>query len=359
MDMTSRNKNMTSGCNEQKRATVAAGFARAFLDFAVSKGAEKRQILERSRICSDDLAEPDNRVPFASYISLMEAAIEMCDEPALALQFGEAVRLKDISILGHVGHAETAEQARQQANRYAGLAVDDGNGANSPRLEFVSEDGNVWLKFAGVLYGKNQLFTESVLARCVCDGRVCDGTRHTKRWPRPKAIRFTHAEPSYRAEYDRIFDMPLEFNSSMNAIMFGEELLSVRVTPPNEYISRLVNREAEALLERLNNSATMRGRVEELLAPMLHTGAANVEIIAGKLGVSRQTLFRKLKAEGVTFEEILDSLRYRLALRFLKNEKITVNETAYRVGFSDAAAFSRAFKRWSGASPSLSQKRNR
>jgi AraC-like DNA-binding protein len=354
MDMTSRNKTMTPGCNEQKRATVAAGFARAFLDFAVSKGAEKRQLLERSRICSDHLAEPDNRVPFANYNSMMEAAIEMCDEPALALQFGEAVRLKDISILGHVGHAETAEQARQQANRYRCLAVDDGN---DQRLEFVPEDGNVWLKFAGVLYSENQLFTESVLARCVCDGRACDGTRHNKRWPRPKAIRFTHAEPSYRAEYDRIFDMPLEFNSSMNAVMFGEELLSVRVAPPNEYISRLVNREAEALLQRLDNSTMMRGRVEELLMPMLHTGTANVEIVAGKLGVSRQTLFRKLKTEGVTFEEILDSLRYKMALRFLKDEKITVNETAYRVGFSDAAAFSRAFKRWSGASPGLRRKR--
>ena len=322
--------------------------AKAFLNFAVSKGAEKRGLLYQSRICSDDLAEPDNRVPFTNYMSLIKVAVEICDEPALALQFGETVRLKDISILGHVGHTETAEQARQQANRYASLAVDDGDDATSQRLQFATEDGNVWLKFAGVLYSKNKLFMESVLARCVCDGRACEGTR----WPKPKAVRFTHSEPSYRAEYDRIFDMPIEFNSSMNAIMFGEELLSVRVAPPNEYISRLVNREAESLLERLDNSTTMRRRVEDLLIPMLHTGAANVEIVAGKLGVSRQTLFRKLKAERVTFEEILDQLRYRLALRYLKDEKITVNETAYRVGFSDPAAFSRAFKRWSGASPS-------
>jgi hypothetical protein len=151
MDMTSRNKNMTPGCNEQRRATVAAGFAKAFLDFAVSKGAVRSKLLERSGICSDDLAEPDNRVPFTNYMSLMEVAIEICDEPALALQFGEAVRLKDISILGHVGHSETAEQARQQANRYTSLAVDDGDDATSQRLEFVSEDGNVWLKFCGCL----------------------------------------------------------------------------------------------------------------------------------------------------------------------------------------------------------------
>jgi AraC-like DNA-binding protein len=85
--------------------------------------------------------------------------------------------------------------------------------------------------------------------------------------------------------------------------------------------------------------------------PSLHTGAASMDIIAGKLGVSRQTLFRKLKAEGVTFERVLDELRYRMAADYLGARKVSVNETAYLVGFSEPAAFSRAFKRWSGSSP--------
>ena len=87
------------------------------------------------------------------------------------------------------------------------------------------------------------------------------------------------------------------------------------------------------------------------MMPMLHTGGANIDAVARKLGVSRQTLFRKLKGEGVTFEKILDEMRYRLALQCLQRENISVNETAYRVGFSDPAAFSRAFKRWTGSSP--------
>ena len=76
-----------------------------------------------------------------------------------------------------------------------------------------------------------------------------------------------------------------------------------------------------------------------------------MKAIADELGLSRQTLFRKLKAEGVTFEQVLGELRHKLALHYLCGKKVSVNETAYLVGFSDPAAFSRAFKRWSGCSP--------
>jgi AraC-like DNA-binding protein len=59
-----------------------------------------------------------------------------------------------------------------------------------------------------------------------------------------------------------------------------------------------------------------------------------------------------LKAEGVTFEQVLDELRHRLALRYMR-EGMSVKQAAYRLGFSEPAAFSRAFKRWTGRSPSM------
>ena len=85
--------------------------------------------------------------------------------------------------------------------------------------------------------------------------------------------------------------------------------------------------------------------------PMLHTGTASMESVAERLAVSRQTLYRRLKSEGVTFETVLDELRHQLALHYLSGRKTSVNETAYLVGFSESAAFSRAFKRWTGTSP--------
>jgi len=83
-----------------------------------------------------------------------------------------------------------------------------------------------------------------------------------------------------------------------------------------------------------------------------------MDTIAARLGLSRQTLFRRLKAEGVTFEQVLDSLRHKLALHYLSGKKTSVSQTAYLVGFSDPAAFSRAFKRWTGSSPRTMHQRN-
>ena len=91
--------------------------------------------------------------------------------------------------------------------------------------------------------------------------------------------------------------------------------------------------------------------VEAHVEPLLGTGAIGIERVARALGLSRQTLYRRLKAEGVTFEAVLDRLRRRLAIRYIGEDGMSVKEAAYRLGFSDPAAFSRAFKRWTGMSP--------
>jgi len=97
--------------------------------------------------------------------------------------------------------------------------------------------------------------------------------------------------------------------------------------------------------------ATVRLLVERHVAPRLADGPVRIEEVARELGFSRQTLYRRLKAEGVTFALLLDDLRRRLALRFIRDRGLTVKDAAYRLGFSDPAAFSRAFKRWTGVSP--------
>ncbi len=335
------------------RPTIAAGFPKAFLDFAVSRGADRRALAERAQIRPLDLVEPNNRVPLANYLALLEAGVELCDEPALALLFGEAVRMQDISVVGLLGEmVESVESGRRQMNRYLRLLIDFDDGGDSDRIELVPEGGNVWLKFTGDLYKEHPLVTESAFARCVCGAREMLATgRVAFGDPFPKAIHFTHAEPGHRAEYERIFGVPLFFGSDTNAFLLGEEFLYARMPRPSPLLSQILISRAEELLGDLERSKSTRGRVEALLIPALHTGRACVAAVADKLGVSRQTLFRRLRAEGTTFEEVLDELRHRLALRYLNGEGASVNETAYLVGFSEPAAFSRAFKRWTGSSP--------
>ena len=95
-----------------------------------------------------------------------------------------------------------------------------------------------------------------------------------------------------------------------------------------------------------------RSDVEAAIEPLLASGEIGIDRVARELGMSRQTLYRRLKAEGITFEEILEAKRRSLAIRYLGINGDSVKAAAYRLGFSDPAAFSRAFKRWTGVSPS-------
>jgi AraC-like DNA-binding protein len=239
-------------------------------------------------------------------------------------------------------------------NRYAALALDPDLGKSADPLQFIRENGDIWLKFTGDIYVDYPLLTESAFARNVCGGReFLHSSGIAMEAPFLKAIRFTYEEPGYRAEYDRIFGVPLFFSSHMNGFLIDEGLLHLKLPQSNPYLSDILKDRAEQLLKNLEDSKSTAGQVESLLRSSLHTGEADMENIARKLGVSRHTLFRKLRAEGVTFEKILDELRYKMALQYLVKEKMSVNETTYLLGFSDPATFSRVFKRWTGASPRI------
>jgi AraC-like DNA-binding protein len=109
---------------------------------------------------------------------------------------------------------------------------------------------------------------------------------------------------------------------------------------------------AEAFTAERPQKRCFKREVEDAIEPLLGASEVSLDRVARNLGMSRQTLYRRLKAEGVTFEEILDAKRRSLAIRYLGLNRTSVKAAAYKLGFSDPAAFSRAFKRWTGVSPS-------
>jgi AraC-like DNA-binding protein len=260
-----------------RELTIAAGAVRALMDFAISRGARRETLAERSLIDPSDLRDRDHRVPFSKYVLLMRAGQELCGDPALALHFGEAVPVSAISLVHMVGaSSETMAEGLALMNRYAPLTVEVDIVGAGDRFVFERDEGEVWVIDRRENPNDFPELTESAFARVITTSRQHLGDKSFL-----KAVHVTHAEPPYRAEYERIFLVPVVF----------------------------------------------------------------------RLGLSRQSLFRKLKAEGVTFEEVLHGLRHTLALRYLNGEGLSVKETAFRLGFSEPASFSRAFKRWTGTSP--------
>jgi AraC-like DNA-binding protein len=327
--------------------TISAGYARALLELAVSRGASRAALIQRSGIDPEQLQDQDHRIPLAKYIALMRVGKDLCSDPALALHFGEAFDIEELSIVGLIGQAcETIADAFVQLNRYSRLIADPGDLSASDRLVLQREGGQLWLVDTRKNPNDSPEITESSFARMVCRSRRGFGESQFV-----KAVHVTHAAPTYRTEYDRIFQTPVFFESDKNALLTDEAWLTLKLPRQSRYVFGILNERAESLLKSLENSRSTRGRVESLLLPILHGGDANMNLIASKMGLSRQTLFRKLKAEGETFERVLDELRHRMALDYLSGKKVSVKETAYLVGFSDPAAFSRAFKRWTGSSP--------
>lgn len=324
--------------------TIAAGIARGLMRLAVSKGADATELAARSGVYLDNLEDPDARVPFPDYVTLMRAGQAMTGDPALALHYAEAVEFSEISIVGLLGNAsETMLDAFGQMNRFGRLAVE--YEGPEERFQLSRERDGLWLVDMRLNPNAFHELTETTFGRMAWGSRFVFGT------PFVLGAEVTHADPGYACEYERVFGCPVAFGAPRNAVRLSEAWATHRLQLLPRYVFGVLSEHAQALLKSLEDSKTTRGRVEALLMPILHTGEASMDVIAGRMGLSRQTLFRRLKAEDVTFERVLDELRHKLALHYLSGQKVSVNETAYLVGFSDPAAFSRAFKRWTGTSP--------
>jgi AraC-like DNA-binding protein len=325
-----------------RRPTVAAGYARGLADFAVSRGADRDALLAAAGIAAADLEDHDGRLPFSRYVALMAGAKRLTGDPALALHYGQAVPLAQVSVVGLLGAAsETAMDAFNQLNRYARLVIDLGGEGRGDRFRLALEEGDLWLVDTWAVLDDFPELGETAFASMVTWVRgFGEGVR---------AVHFRHSAPAHSAEYEAVFKLPVVFDSGRNALLLLAGGPSAKVATMPTYAAKILSERAEALLAELPQGASVRSQVESRLSGVLHTAAVDLTHIARSLGMSRATLTRRLAGEGVTFTAVLDDLRRRLALEHLR--KTSVKETAYLLGFSDPAAFSRAFKRWTGRTP--------
>ncbi len=353
--MMQRARNMTLECiggrTDVAGTSVSAGYAQAIVDFAVARGADRAALVARAGVDPALAAGPDARVPFEGFKALMRGAGVVTGDPAFALHFGAESLFHDISIVGMISHAAaTMAEAFEQMNRYARLAIEvDGHDAG-PRFAIVRHDGETWIEDRT----RNDFpeLIESTFARF-----IWTTSRFLGDVPFAKAICFTHPEPSYSAEHARLLGVPVAFGSRWNAIAIHESWLALPLPYSNRYVFGVFIDRADALLAEMQRNVSLAGQVESAVLAVLHTGEFDMGGIAASLGMGRSTLYRRLRAEGARYDAVVDALRHRMALHYLAGRKVSVNETAYLCGFSDPAAFSRAFRRWTGVSPGVHARR--
>jgi AraC-like DNA-binding protein len=134
--------------------------------------------------------------------------------------------------------------------------------------------------------------------------------------------------------------------------------MELPIVSEDKHLLQILETHANDLLSQRHTAAGLRGLVENRLVSVLPSGRVQAATVAQQLGMSERSLRRRLAEEGTTFSELLDRVRNSLALRYLEDQHISLQQIAWLLGYSELSAFNHAFKRWSGTSPRSARQRS-
>jgi AraC-like DNA-binding protein len=169
----------------------------------------------------------------------------------------------------------------------------------------------------------------------------------------PQHFSIAHHRSEGIAEMARFVGTKVEFGADRDEFALNLDARELPLVHSDSYLNDLLVKYCEAALaDRRGDVSQLRTRVENAISSVLPHGRVLVEDIARSLGMSERTLARKLSDEGLNFTQILQQLRRDLAVRYLDDPKLHVSKIAWLLGFHEVSAFTHAFKRWTGKTPS-------
>jgi AraC-like DNA-binding protein len=190
------------------------------------------------------------------------------------------------------------------------------------------------------VHGASQIYDTLIAGACNFLRELC-GMGWT-----PSEVFFPHAKPSDVSPYQHFFRAPLRFNAEFCALRF-----------PAHWMDRLVRGADPALLRIAENEADAAGHGELLqqayraLRVLLLDGKSSGNDVAEMLAMHRRTLNRRLKAQGATFQQVRDRVRFEVARQLLADTQVAIDDVAATLGYASVGPFMRSFRRWSGTTP--------
>jgi len=348
MTRDARNSTLNATGSGPAEGTVLAALVLGNLHAAESFGFDVGALRGAAGLADAMLQDPDGRVPVENYIALWEAIERDPRAIALGLSLGKQLRVDALGVVGYVmQHAPDVRTALQCLERFNGLLgegigpklTEAGDRATLQRVEpprvarlqsisVAAPLGTVTLlrQLAGVPEG------EAIALEV--------GFQHP---PLPR-------EPL--GELQAALACPLSFNQSETRLVLPRAFLDRALVAPNSALLAYLERHARALLTKVQEPASVSQRVRTLLSERLREGEPTQASVAKLCGMSERTLQRRLQEEATTFAQLLDEVRHALARMYLGDSQLAVFEVTFLLGYSEPSAFNRAFRRWTGASPS-------
>ncbi|MDC0663686.1 AraC family transcriptional regulator ligand-binding domain-containing protein [Marinobacter sp. SS21] len=168
---------------------------------------------------------------------------------------------------------------------------------------------------------------------------------------KPKAVHFSFPELPRDSHLQYLFGDNLVFSAPVNQIVFDAPSVDVPFTATEDQV-RLMLRDNHNMMLVRNTSEPFTAQTRRLLVLNREEGWLAQSAIAGRLGLSENLYWRKLKKEGTTYSDILNSLKRDFALRLLADPALGIEQVAYRLHFAELSAFDKAFRKWTGLTPS-------
>jgi AraC-like DNA-binding protein len=339
--MTAPAKEVTNRANLQsasaRQATTSIIALRAFSGALAKLGYDKASLLAAAGLTLAQLEDSDARVSCAAVPAVICEAIRTRPMKNFGMRVAAETPLGAFPLLDYViVTCEKVSEGIGQLARY--LRIHE-----VPfRLDIHDAESPIRVVYSGI----DDPFTAEFEATLP----VFHLRRETELCFQAEYVSFTH-QPDDPAEMEQVLGCPVHSRSSWNGLAISREAWELPFRRRDAVLHELLQRNADAVLARLPASDAVTADLRRVLINRIAQGDAEIEVIARSLATSVRSLQRRLAEAGTSYQEVLDSTRREAASRYLQDKALSVAEVAYLLGYSEPAAFHRAFKRWYTMTP--------
>lgn len=333
-----------SAIPDQPAGIVSGPYMLPVLEAAEARGVSVRDLARAAGMAEEALSPLPESIPASDYVRLLDAGARLANDPHFGLHAGECVKLGTYNVYGMILlSCRDFGQALQQTMRFEGLAHELGK--TSLHLDGAMAE----YRWHGRVPAASRHLVE-----CVFAGIQIVATWLAGRTLPPIHITFAHEAPADTSEHKRIFGEHVGFGGDGNSARFDAALLSWPVRNGDVSLYPVLLQYAEQRLQekiRAQQEGDVVAQVREAIIRNLAKDTVRLPLIADELNITQRTLQRKLKEAGFTFQHLLDKTRHALAEDYLRQEKLSLAEIAFLLGYQEQSSFCHAFKEWTGVNP--------
>jgi AraC-like DNA-binding protein len=324
-------------------ATVLSVSSRAMIDACARLGLDTGEILRAVNLDRHTLNDPDARIPIEQAAALWQKAYALSGDPNLALHAIEVLPFGAYRVIDFLGtSAPTIGAALAKVADYFPLIND------IVRLPYVVGDREVTYGVEAPMRPAaiTRPYAEYTMAAIFLRSRVATNQRFSL-----LRVDFSHQAPGDISEHERIFECPVAFGAPRCQLVIAREVWDMPRGDSNPELFAVLDSHARMLLGQRHGAPDIASRVRQAIEAELRGGNPELDSVARRLAMSGRTLQRRLRDQGVLFNELLDAARFQAAKAYLAQRDIAGAEVAYLLGFAEPSSFNHAFKRWSGQTP--------